>query len=91
MRAPRVLIVDDNAMNIGIAQVVVLAEGFEVETACDGLDAMQKVAVSRPDLIQRGIQMLSMDGLDVTRTLKANPATLAYPHCHLHRLRDAGR
>jgi two-component system cell cycle response regulator DivK len=75
MSAPRVLIVDDNAMNILIAQVVLLAEKFEVETAADGLEAMQKVASFRPDLILMDIQMPGRDGLEVTRELKADPAT----------------
>jgi two-component system, cell cycle response regulator DivK len=75
MTEPRVLIVDDNAMNIAIAQVVLLAENFEVETAADGSQAMQKVASFGPDLILMDIQMPGMDGLEVTRTLKADAAT----------------
>lgn len=75
MSAVRVLIVDDNAMNIAIAQVVLLDEKFEVETAADGLDAMRKVASFRPDLILIDIQMPGKDGLEVTRELKADPAT----------------
>jgi two-component system cell cycle response regulator DivK len=70
-----VLIVDDNALNIAVAQVVLLAEHFEVETAADGLEAMQKVASFGPDLILMDIQMPGTDGLDVTRALKADPAT----------------
>jgi two-component system cell cycle response regulator DivK len=72
---PRVLIVDDNAMNIEIAQAVLLAEQFEVEAAIDSLQAMQKVATFGPDLILMDIQMPGKDGLEVTRTLKADAAT----------------
>ena len=75
MSAPRVLIVDDNAMNIAIAQVVLLAENFEVETAANGLEATRKVASFAPDLVLMDIQMSGMDGLEVTRSLKADPAT----------------
>lgn len=75
MSAPRVLIVDDNAMNIAIAEVVLLAEKFAVETAVNGLDAIQKVASFGPDLILLDIQMPGMNGLEVTRELKADPAT----------------
>lgn len=75
MSAPRVLIVDDNEMNVAIAQVVLLAEQFEVETAPDGLEAIRKVASFGPDLILMDIQLPGKDGLEVTRTLKADPAT----------------
>jgi two-component system cell cycle response regulator DivK len=70
-----VLIVDDNAMNIAIAEVVLLAENFEVETAADSLEATRKVASFGPDLILLDIQMPGRDGLEVTRDLKADPAT----------------
>ena len=73
--ATRVLIVDDSEMNIAIAQVVLLAEGFELDTAADGLEALQKVASFAPDLILMDIQMPGKDGLEVTRELKADPAT----------------
>ena len=69
------LIVDDNAMNLAIAQVALVAEQFAVETAADGLEAMQKVASFAPDVILMDIQMPGKDGLEVTRELKANPAT----------------
>ncbi len=75
MSAPRVLIVDDNAMNIAIAQVVLLAENFEIDTAADSVQAMQKVASFGPDLILMDIQMPGHDGLELTRSLKADPAT----------------
>lgn len=43
MSAPRVLIVDDNAINIALAEAVVSDEGFEIETACNGQDARSRV------------------------------------------------
>ena len=75
MSAPRVLIVDDNPLNIAIAQVVLQAERFEVDSALDGLEALRKVASFRPDLILMDIQMPGKDGLEVARDLKADPAT----------------
>ncbi|MBT9488680.1 MAG: response regulator [Rubrivivax sp.] len=75
MGGPRVLIVDDNAMNIALAQTVLLADGFEVAVAADAAAALQQVAAFQPDLILMDIQMPGMDGLDLTRALKADPAT----------------
>ena len=75
MTAPRVLIVDDNPMNLELAEVVLLAEDFEVETAIDGLDAIRKVASFVPDLILMDIQLPGLDGLELTRMLKADSAT----------------
>ncbi len=75
MSAPRILVVDDNLLNIAIAEVVLLAEQFVVETAADGPEAMQKVATFQPDLILMDIQMPGKDGLEMTRDLKADPAT----------------
>lgn len=75
MIAPRVLIVDDNPMNIAIAECVLQAEMFVVESAADGLEAMRKVVSFGPDLILMDIQMPGMNGLEVTQNLKADPAT----------------
>lgn len=75
MTAHRVLIVDDNALNIALAEFVLLEANFVVGSASDGLQALQKVASFQPDLILMDIQMPGMDGLEVTRVLKADPAT----------------
>ncbi len=75
MSIARVLIVDDNAMNIAIAEFVLVAGDFEVESAANGVEAMQKVATFRPDLILMDIQMPGKNGLDITRDLKSDPAT----------------
>lgn len=75
MSAPRILVVDDNIFNTAIAEVALQAEQFAVDTAADGSEAMQKVVSFQPDLILMDIQLPGMDGLEVTRALKADPAT----------------
>ncbi len=75
MKAARVLIVDDNEMNIAIAQATLDADNFETASAANGSEAQQKVALFRPDLILMDIQMPGMDGLELTQLLKADPAT----------------
>ena len=75
MSVPRVLVVDDNPMNVAIAQAVLAAEAFEIDTAANGLEALDKVASFQPDLILMDIQMPGMDGLELTQLLKADPVT----------------
>ena len=75
MSAPRVLIVDDNAMNVTLAHFVLSADGFEVESATDAQEAIQLVSICRPDLILMDIQLPGVDGLELTRRLKAAPST----------------
>ena len=75
MSTPRVLIVDDNAMNVTVAQVVLSADGIDIESAADADEAVQKINHFRPDLILMDIQLPGVDGLELTRRLKAAPAT----------------
>ena len=75
MSAPRVLIVDDNAMNVTVAQVVLSADGFDIESAADADEAVHKIDLFRPDLILMDIQLPGVDGLELTRRLKAAPST----------------
>jgi len=73
--APRVLIVDDNELNVELARFLLEADGVEVDCAADAVQALARIAASAPDLILMDIQMPGMNGLDLTRRLKADPAT----------------
>lgn len=75
MNAARVLIVDDNEMNVAIAQATLDAENFKTDTAANASEAQKKIALFRPDLILMDIQMPGMDGLELTQLLKADSAT----------------
>jgi CheY-like chemotaxis protein len=75
MTAPRVLIVDDNSMSIAISQVVLTVANFEIESAANAVEARQRIATFKPDLILMDMQMPGMDGLELTRLLKADAAT----------------
>ena len=74
MSAPRVLIVDDNEMNVELAKFVLETDGFDVESAVDAIEALERIPEFLPDLILMDIQMPGMDGLELTRLLKADPA-----------------
>jgi CheY-like chemotaxis protein len=70
-RMPRILIVDDNVTNLKLASDVLLSEGFAVETAQDAEEAHAILEQRLPDLILMDVALPGMDGLTLTRRLKA--------------------
>jgi CheY-like chemotaxis protein len=72
-----ILIVDDNTQNLKLARVVLANEGFDVHTASNAEDALQLLRTVTPRLILMDIQLPGMNGLELTRRLKADPATRA--------------
>jgi signal transduction histidine kinase len=71
----RVLVVEDNASNLDLARMVLEGNGFAVDTAATGQEGLEKARHLRPDLILMDMQLPGVDGLAVTRQLKADPAT----------------
>jgi two-component system cell cycle response regulator DivK len=69
-----ILIVDDNPQNLKLARIVLASAGYEVRTAIDAEDALAILAGFRPALILMDLQLPGMDGLELTRQLKADPA-----------------
>jgi CheY-like chemotaxis protein len=70
-----VLIVDDNAQNVELLQAFLESLPVKLVTAVDGIDALEKVASHKPDLILLDIMMPRMSGFQVCRKLKGDPAT----------------
>jgi CheY-like chemotaxis protein len=71
----RVLIVDDNPTNLKLVAYLVRANGYEVDTAPDADAALAAIAANRPRVILMDLQLPGIDGLELTRRLKADPAT----------------
>jgi CheY-like chemotaxis protein len=77
MAGETVLVVDDNLINLKLIRVLLTAEGYSVATATDAASALKVLDELKPRLILMDIQLPGMDGLDLTRRLKANPKTKA--------------
>lgn len=75
MPAPVVLVVDDNPTNLKLIAYLLQARGYDVHTASDAEAALERVAHTKPALILMDLQLPGIDGLELTRRLKADPAT----------------
>ena len=75
----RILVVENQEDNRQIIRDMLAGTGYEITEAEDGEHALTAVAKQRPDLILMGIQLPIMDGYEVTRQIKANPATGSIP------------
>lgn len=70
----RVLVIDDHPQNLKLARLVLEAAGLMVRGAADADEALRLLDDDLPDLILMDLQLPGMDGLELTRRLKADPA-----------------
>jgi len=71
---PLILVVDDVEANVDILATRLTALGYAIITARDGEEALDRARADLPDLILLDIMMPKLDGLEVTRRLKADAA-----------------
>jgi two-component system, cell cycle response regulator DivK len=75
----RVLIVEDNAINMSLSRFLVQSAGYAVIAAADAETGIQMARDQLPDLILMDIQLPGMDGLEAIALLKKDPSTRAIP------------
>jgi CheY-like chemotaxis protein len=75
----RILAADDNQANLDLMSTVLSVWGYDVTTACDGVEALEKLDVSLPDLVLLDIEMPGVDGCEVCRHIKDHSAMRHIP------------
>lgn len=79
MAKGKILVVDDEIYIVHILDFSLGMEGYEVVTALDGEQALEKARSEKPDLIVLDIMMPKLDGYETCKRLKADPATKDVP------------
>ncbi|MRR38626.1 response regulator transcription factor, partial [bacterium] len=74
----KVLVVDDEKDILDLLKYNLVKEGFDVQTASNGADALQKAA-AKPDLVILDLMMPVLDGFETCKRLKASPETASIP------------
>lgn len=74
MSRESILIVDDNPDNVELTKILLECEGWEVRTAEDAQQALNTLETYHPELILMDVQLPGMDGLALTRKLRADAA-----------------
>ncbi len=75
----RILIVEDNDLNLKLFRDLLTAHGYETIETKEGMEAITLTRSERPDLILMDIQLPEISGLDVTRRIKADDTVRAIP------------
>ncbi|PDH29803.1 MAG: hybrid sensor histidine kinase/response regulator, partial [Puniceicoccaceae bacterium MED-G31] len=76
---PKILVVDDQPINVKLLQSKLERQSMDVSIAFDGRECLEKVASVHPDIILLDIMMPEMDGIETCRLIKADPKTKAIP------------
>lgn len=86
-----ILVVEDSTMSREIVMRILRREGYNVVGATNGLEALDIVHQSQPDLVLLDIMMPEMDGLTLLEILRRSPETKEMPVILMTALSDEGR
>ena len=75
----KVLVCDDERNIVRMIQVSLSREGYDVVTAYDGKEGLEKVKEEKPDILVLDVMMPYMDGFEVLKTLRREPETENLP------------
>jgi DNA-binding response OmpR family regulator len=75
----RVLVVDDESAILEALEDVLTSEGFEVATATNGLDGLERARACHPHLVLLDVMMPFLDGREMLRRLRADPTLVGTP------------
>ncbi len=74
-----ILYIEDNPLNMRLVRRMLASFGYTIEEAPDAMSGMKKIRERKPDLILVDVNLPGIDGLELTRRLKADPETTAIP------------
>ncbi len=77
--AKKILVVDDEKHIVKLVEVNLKKHGYDVVTAYDGVEALEKVESEHPDMLVLDVMMPRMNGFDVLKRLQSNPHTQEIP------------
>ena len=78
-RRPKILAVDDTPENLKLLDAILTSRGYELATAANGTAALEMIGAVQPDLVLLDIVMPGLNGYDVCRRLRDDPATRFLP------------
>jgi CheY-like chemotaxis protein len=79
MAAPKILVVDDQPINVQLLKRKLEREGMSVATSYSGREALDLIAADKPDLILLDVMMPEMDGIEVCQRLQSSSETKSIP------------
>jgi len=75
----KILVCDDERHIVRLIQVNLERQGYQVTTAFDGKEGLEKIRAEKPDLVVLDVMMPYMDGFEVLKTIRREPETESLP------------